>query len=137
MNKSIICLIIISQSLLYCTIDRSIRYNNSQNRNRSTQVSSIDYIFGISSFYADKFHGRQTANGEIFDMYALTAAHKTLPFGTLLEVENLSNNKKVVVRINDRGPFVGNRILDLSYAAALELDLIKSGTAEIRARIIR
>lgn len=91
---------------------------------------------GTCSYYATKFHGRQTANGEIFDMYKMTAAHKKLPFGTILEIENTSNGKKVRVRINDRGPFKPGRILDLSYAAARKLDMIKEGTAKIRAVIL-
>jgi rare lipoprotein A len=92
---------------------------------------------GECSYYADKFHGRKTANGEIFDMHKMTAAHKQLPFNTIIEVENLENNKKVTVRINDRGPFKPGRIIDLSYAAAKKIDLIKSGTAQIKAKIIK
>ncbi len=95
------------------------------------------YISGECSYYGKKFHGRKTANGETFDMYGFTAAHRTLPFGTLLEVENLQNGKKVIVRINDRGPFKKQRILDLSYAAAKELDMLKSGITVIKAKIIR
>ncbi len=99
--------------------------------------SRTQSITGISSYYGKKFHGKLTANGEVFDMYKLTAAHKSLPFDTILEVENLSNGMRVVVRINDRGPFVKNRILDLSYAAAKEIDMISGGTAKIRAKIIK
>lgn len=94
-------------------------------------------IRGRCSYYGKKFHGRKTANGETFDMYQLTAAHKTLPFGTVLRVTNLDNQKTVTVRINDRGPFVKNRVLDLSYAAAKEIDLIKNGTAKIEAEIVQ
>jgi rare lipoprotein A len=78
---------------------------------------------GVASWYGPRFHGKKTATGEIFDMYALTAAHKTLPIPSYAEVTNLENNRKVIVRINDRGPFVANRELDLSYAAAQELDM--------------
>ena len=78
---------------------------------------------GYASWYGKKFHGKLTSNQEVFDMYKLTAAHKTLPLPSYVEVTNLSNNKKVVVRVNDRGPFVGDRIIDLSYAAATVLDL--------------
>ena len=94
-------------------------------------------LTGECSYYAKKFHGRKTANGEIFDMYKMTAAHKILPFNTIIEVENLENNRKVKVRINDRGPFKAGRIVDLSYGAALKIDMIKSGTAKIKARIIK
>ena len=87
---------------------------------------------GIASWYGPKFHGKKTATGEIFDMYALTAAHKTLPIPSWAEVTNLENNRKVIVRINDRGPFVGNRLLDLSYAAAQELDMNGLAPVEIK-----
>ena len=92
---------------------------------------------GIASWYGEDFHGKRTANGEIYDMYKLTAAHKTLPFHTLVEVENLDNNKRVVVRINDRGPFLKNRILDLSYKAARELGCAANGVAPVKLRIVK
>lgn len=87
---------------------------------------------GIASWYGGEFHGRNTANGEVYDMYEKTAAHKTLPFGTHVKVVNLSNSKEVVVRINDRGPFVKGRIIDLSFAAAKVLGLIDPGTTRVR-----
>jgi rare lipoprotein A len=86
---------------------------------------------GIASWYGGKFHGRLTANGETFNTHELTAAHKQLPFNTVVRVTNLSNGKTVKVRINDRGPFVDGRTIDLSYAAAVELDMISTGTAPI------
>ena len=86
---------------------------------------------GLASWYGKKFHGRKTANGETYNMYAHTAAHKTLPMGTMLLVKNVSNGKSTVVRINDRGPFVRNRIIDLTKTAAQELDIIKNGTAKV------
>ena len=89
-----------------------------------------------ASYYADKFHGRKTSSGEIFDMNALTAAHKTLPFGTVVRVTNLENNKSVNVRINDRGPFVPGREIDVSKAAAQHLDMIKTGTAKVSLTIV-
>lgn len=90
-----------------------------------------------ASYYAEKFHGRKTANGEIFNMNDYTAAHKTLPFNTILKVTNLSNGKSVNVRINDRGPFVAGREIDLSKAAAIKLDMIKSGTARVSIEILQ
>jgi rare lipoprotein A len=90
----------------------------------------------MASYYADKFHGRKTANGEIFDMHNLTAAHRTLPFNTRLRVRNIENDKTVVVRINDRGPFKDNRVIDLSLEAARRIDLIPSGTARVELEII-
>jgi len=130
--------ITLSAIIYSCSVDRSLRNHNysSVRPAETNRVSADSYFTGTSSYYGKKFHGRKTANGETFNMYDFTAAHKTLPFGTLLEVENLANNKKVVVRINDRGPFVHNRILDLSFAAAREIDMIQTGTAEIRAKIV-
>jgi rare lipoprotein A len=87
---------------------------------------------GIASYYADKFEGRQTASGEIYQHSKLTAAHRTLPFGTQLKVINTANGKSVVVTVNDRGPFVDNRILDLSKSAALKIDAVKNGLVEVR-----
>jgi len=86
---------------------------------------------GIASWYGKQFHGRKTANGETYDMYGHTAAHKTLPINTMLLVKNLANNKTTVVRVNDRGPFIRSRIIDLSYTAAQELDMICRGTATV------
>ena len=83
---------------------------------------------GVASWYGNKFHGRRTSSQEPYDMYAMTAAHKTLPLPTYVRVRNLRNNKTVVVRVNDRGPFVDNRVIDLSYSAATKLDMIKDGT---------
>jgi len=86
---------------------------------------------GKASWYGKKFHGRKTANGEIYNMYAMTAAHKTLPLGTYVSVRNLSNDRKIEVRINDRGPFVRGRIIDLSYTAAKKLGVVGPGTAAV------
>lgn len=91
---------------------------------------------GVASYYADDFHGKKTANGEKFDMNTLTAAHPRIRFNTLLRVTNSENGKSVVVRVNDRGPYVGGRILDLSKAAAQKIDMIRSGTATISAEVI-
>lgn len=86
---------------------------------------------GRASWYGKKFHGRKTANGEVYNMYAMTAAHKTLPLGTTVKVRNLDNNREIVVRINDRGPFVRGRIIDLSYTGAKKLGVIGPGTAPV------
>ena len=91
---------------------------------------------GIASWYGTKFHGRYTSNREIYNIYAMTAAHKTLPLPTYLEVTNLTNNKSIIVRVNDRGPFIDNRLIDLSYAAALKLDMVKAGTAQVEIKTV-
>lgn len=87
---------------------------------------------GIASFYADRFEGRKTASGEVFWQNKMTAAHKTLPFGTRVKVINLSNGKRIKVRINDRGPFVEGRIIDLSRKAATKLQFINAGLTEVK-----
>ena len=89
-------------------------------------------IVGVASYYGKEYQGKKTANGEVFDMNKLTAAHRTLPFGVNVRVTNLSNNRYVVVRINDRGPFVGNRIIDLSLAAAQQLGMVEAGLVRVR-----
>ncbi len=91
---------------------------------------------GRASFYAHDFHGHKTANGEIYDMYDLTCAHPTLPFNTILLVTNLENRQKVKVRVNDRGPFVQDRIVDLSLGAAKKIGLEQTGTAIVRLQVV-
>ncbi|MGI9234161.1 MAG: septal ring lytic transglycosylase RlpA family protein [Woeseiaceae bacterium] len=91
---------------------------------------------GVASWYGKKFHGNLTSNREVYDMYAMTAAHKTLPLPSYVRVRNLVNDRSVVVRVNDRGPFVHNRIIDLSYSAALKLDMINDGTSMVEVTII-
>ncbi|MDR0355352.1 MAG: septal ring lytic transglycosylase RlpA family protein [Deltaproteobacteria bacterium] len=86
---------------------------------------------GLASWYGKPFHGRKTASGEIYNMHAISAAHKTLPLQTWVEVKNLESNKKMYIRINDRGPFIDGRIIDLSQAAAIELGVYKPGIAKV------
>ncbi len=92
---------------------------------------------GIASWYGKDFHGKPTASGEIYNMYDMTAAHKTLPLGTEVMVTNLENNRSVRVTINDRGPFVKNRIIDLSYAAAKAIGMVGPGTAEVMIEVLK
>lgn len=94
-------------------------------------------LTGVASWYGPGFHGRRTSNGERYDMNRLTAAHKTLPFGTLVEVRNLDNDRSVVVRINDRGPHVKRRIIDLSRAAADAIEMVGPGTARVSLKILQ
>ena len=99
--------------------------------------SSKDYRErGVASWYGKKFHGNLTSNREVYDMYGMTAAHKTLPLPTYVRVRNLRNDRTIVVRVNDRGPFVHNRIIDLSYAAAVKLDMIADGTSMVEVTAI-
>ena len=119
----------------------SPRYN--RNKQKPARLKSNPKInksqkvfYGISSYYGRDFHGKLTANGEVFDMYGLTAAHKTLPLNTIIRVTNKANDNSLILRVNDRGPYVGNRILDCSYGAALKLDFLNQGTAEIKIEVI-
>jgi rare lipoprotein A len=91
---------------------------------------------GTASYYAKEFHGKVTANGERYSMWAMTAAHQTLPFNSLIRVTNLANRRSVVVRINDAGPFKDDRIIDLSYAAAVKLDMVRAGTSRVRLELV-
>lgn len=91
---------------------------------------------GIASWYGEKFHGRRTSSGETYDMYAMTAAHKSLPLPIYVEVTNLDNRKKIIVKVNDRGPFHENRIIDLSYTAAAKLDILQKGTGWVEIRTV-
>ena len=95
-----------------------------------------DEFTGIASWYGPNFHAKKTSNGETYNMYDLTAAHKTLPMNTVVRVDNLENGKSVVVRVNDRGPFVDGRIIDLSNTAAHEIDMIKDGTARVKIKVL-
>ncbi len=92
---------------------------------------------GIASYYGKKFHKKRTANGEIFNMYKVSAAHKSYPLGTKVRVTNLENGKSIKLVINDRGPFVKGRIIDLSYRAARKLDFVNQGTTKVRIDVIR
>lgn len=95
------------------------------------------YEVGIASWYGPGFHGNRTANGEVYDMYGVSAAHKTLPFGTVVKVVDLETGRSVVVRINDRGPFIKGRIIDLSYGAAQELRMVQKGLAKVGLKIAK
>jgi len=106
-------------------------------RRYTVLASADDYVErGVASWYGPDFHGKNTSSGEPYDMYAMTAAHKTLPLPCYARITNLANGRSVVVRINDRGPFVANRIVDLSYTAALRLDIVRTGTAFVELRTV-
>ncbi len=103
----------------------------------STSNKGKGVYVGYASWYGDQFHGRRTANGEIYNQFRYTAAHRSLPFNTLVEVTNLKTRKAVVVRINDRGPFVRGRIIDLSYAAARKIGMVEDGVQRVRLKVLR
>jgi rare lipoprotein A len=130
MNKIFSVLIILSILLLSCNPS-----NRFSSKSTDPPVSKGETIVGYATYYGPGFHGNKTANGEIFDMYKMTCAHRTLPFGTVLHVTNLSNNKSVQVRVNDRGPFVKGVILDLSYGAAKKIGL--DGKEKVEIKIVK
>ena len=101
------------------------------------RAQADEVLTGKASFYGNKFHGRKTSSGERYHRDSLTCAHKTLPFGTLLKVRNLKNGREVIVKVTDRGPFVKGRIVDLSMAAARELDMLSSGVANVEATFVK
>lgn len=130
------------------TGDKSI--NNSEAMHRATMrpynvfgiryypfVANVgDQFDGIASWYGPDFHAKKTSNGEIYNMYAMTAAHKTLPMNTVVRVDNLDNGRSTIVRINDRGPFVAGRIIDLTNKAAHEIDMVRKGTARVKVTVL-
>ena len=114
--------------------DETLKEDDESARQKGARAGA--YQIGVSSYYGKKFHGRPTASGEPFDMHALTAAHRTLSFGTEIQVTNLENGRSVIVRVNDRGPFVEGRVLDLSRAAARRIDMIGTGTAMVKIEVV-
>ncbi len=133
---------ILITALMFVSCSSSPRYRTGTPGNNKPKIPLVTksnhpkVMKGISSFYADDFHGKLTANGEIYDMYGLTAAHKTLPLNSVVRVTNTENNKAVILRINDRGPFIPGRILDCSYGAAVKLGFVNQGTAKVKIEVI-
>lgn len=126
-----------SQSVRFRIVDiNQVSTNAPEEIKNSPNQSNSKLLSGKASYYGEKFHGRYTASGEVYDMNKYTAAHRTLMFGTTVKVTNLWNKKSVIVRINDRGPFKDNRLIDLSKAAARELDMIAAGVIDVRVEIL-
>ncbi len=138
--------------LVICSCSPAPRYNSESGKIKSYAGSGADVskkkakknnfdknktIYrGVSSYYGPNFHGKLTANGEVYDMYGLTAAHKEMPLNTVARVTNLDNGKSLILRINDRGPYIDGRILDCSYGAAKKLEFINEGTANVEIKVI-
>ena len=139
MNKIILLIII----FLFVSCGSSIAYGDYVNTTGMSrkQIESIKNHpktqIGIASYYGKKFHKKRTANGEIFNMYKVSAAHKSYPLGTKVRVTNLENGKSLKLVINDRGPFVSGRIIDLSYKAARKLGFVNQGTVKVRIDVLR
>lgn len=114
---------------LFVACSPAMRYGRPDAMDGDTQT-------GLASYYGPQYHGRTTANGETFDMYGISAAHRTLPFGTWVRVKHRDTGRQVDVRINDRGPFIAGRIIDLSYGAARKLGMVEEGVAPVRIKIL-
>ena len=105
--------------------------------NSYNNFTVLETVTGVASYYADKYNGRLTSNGETYDMYGLTAAHPSYPHNTIIRVTNLSNNKSVIIRVNDRMPKRPDRIIDLSYGTAIALDMVETGIAKVKLEILK
>lgn len=130
-------------TLLLClnSCSATKRYYNENSTSYSSRIDSekeksLETTDGTASYYGKRFHGRKTASGEIFDMHGLSASHKTYPMGTSIRVTNKTNGKSVTLKINDRMPLRNKRLIDISYGAAKELDMIKSGLAKVKVEVL-
>ncbi|MCK5786433.1 MAG: septal ring lytic transglycosylase RlpA family protein [Candidatus Sabulitectum sp.] len=133
--KKVITVITTLSLIQGCALVSSPVYLNHGVSAGTTVISGLE-LRGTASWYGIPFHGRKTANGETYDMNGLTCAHRTLPFGTILLVRNLGNNRTVTVRVTDRGPFISGRIVDLSRGAASALDMLDTGTALVSLKVV-
>ncbi len=135
--RLILVVLVTGGCLLSCYTTEYRTREQFRKKNLRERSSVQKVVYGKASYYGPQFHGKKTASGETFNMYALTAAHRSWPFNTICRVTNLSNQKSVIVRINDRGPFVGGRVLDLSYGAARALDALADGVIEVKIEILK
>ncbi len=123
----------------FTSVNKSKIDPDTHNEDLSTyeNYTVLETTYGIASYYADKYHGRITYSGEIYDMNKISAAHPAYPMDTIVRITNLSNNKKIILRINDRMPGYDDRIIDLSYGAAKELDFIKEGLTKVKVEVLK
>jgi len=133
--RSIISVVFLMLFLIGCTSNKKIVTPEVVVKQKLPDKMG-DIQYGVSSYYAEKFHGKRTANGEIYDMYGISGAHQTLPLNSIVKVTNLENNKELIIKVNDRGPFVKNRIFDCSYGAAVKLEFVSKGTTMVKVEII-
>ena len=136
MIKYIFCLFILTLFSCISSPRYTSSYSPSSSSSQDKSYTVKKIIKGVSSWYGQDFHGNLTANGEVYDMYGLTAAHKTMPYNTWVRVTNLDNEKSLILRINDRGPYAKGRILDCSYGAAKKLGFVEVGTANVKIEVI-
>ena len=142
MKLSLSILLISSLIIIGCSSSQRFGKEDSDskpgyNEGNDENFTILETVEGVASYYSDEFHGRKTANGETYDMYELTAAHKTYPFNTEVRVTNLSNGKSIVLRITDRMPGYKGRIIDVSFQAARELGMIISGIADVKLEVLK
>ncbi|VVC74926.1 RlpA-like protein [Aquicella siphonis] len=121
----------------YCKNKSSLCYKQDGKKYQVMKTSRNYEEKGVASWYGKKFNKKRTSSGERYNMYKMTAAHKTLPLSTYVQVTNLSNGKRVIVKVNDRGPFIGNRLIDLSYAAAKKLGMVNQGIAPVSIKAVK
>lgn len=130
--------LLILSIFLILSCSRSVRYRTSSIEREKPKEALKGYsTTGLASYYGKKYHGRKTASGEIFNMNKMTAAHRSLPFFTKLKVTNLKNNQSVIVKVNDRGPFIEGRIIDLSYAAAKRIGMLRDGVVKVKIEAVQ
>ncbi len=134
-SKGHILLVVVSISLTGC-LNPVPRFASKEVAPTEYTLNESEVLQGTASYYADEFNGRLTANGEVFDMNGLSAAHRFLPFGTVVRVTNMTNKRSIVVRINDRGPFVNEREIDLSLGAAKGLGFVDEGTCPVTIEVL-
>lgn len=134
--KSLILLILGTVLLASCST--AVRFSSTEySKYEDTNSEVVNVMYGKASYYGDEFNGNKTSSGEIFNNKKFTAAHKTLPLGTFVKVTNLLNGKSVIVKINDRGPHIEGRVIDLSRAAAEELDMIREGVVDVKLEVLK
>lgn len=134
--KNILLITITTMLLASCSSAVKFTSENS-GKYTDTNAEVLTVMYGKASYYGSEFDGRSTSSGEIFSNQKYTAAHKSLPFGTMVKVTNINNNKSVLVKINDRGPYVAGRIIDLSRIAADQLDMIRSGVIDVKLEVLK
>ena len=131
-------LLIIIATILFTSCSSAVRFTSAgTTKYEDKNAKVVTVMYGKASYYGSEFEGRSTANGETFSNVEYTAAHKSLPFGSMVKVTNLANNQSVIVRINDRGPYVSGRVIDLSRKAAEELDMIRAGVIDVKIELLK
>lgn len=131
-------LLIIIATILFTSCSSAVRFTSTgTTKYEDKNAEVVTVMYGKASYYGSEFEGRSTANGDTFSNREYTAAHKSLPFGSIVKVTNLANNQTVIVRINDRGPYAAGRVIDLSRKAAEELDMIRAGVIDVKIELLK